>query len=128
VQIIRIAPVSKDDRGSISDILAGEPVDAVTIIESRHGAVRGNHFHKDTVQWIYVLTGRLLLAAQREGADREEVEAGVGDLVRHDPFEAHSVKALEDSSFLVLTRGPRSGEGYEVDTYRLDIPLQPHES
>jgi dTDP-4-dehydrorhamnose 3,5-epimerase-like enzyme len=124
MQITRIEPASQDDRGSIVDILIHEPFDAATIIHSRRGAVRGNHLHKDTIQWMYVLTGRVLVAAQREGAPVEEREVGVGELVRHDPLEAHSVTALDDSSFIVLTRGPRSGDNYESDTFRLETPLQ----
>lgn len=125
MQITRVVEANRDSRGSIADILTREPFDAATIIESRRGAVRGNHFHKDTVQWMYVLSGRVLVAAQVEGQPVSEAEVGPGELVRHDAFEAHSVTALEDSVFLVLTRGPRSGEEYERDTYRLDSPLRP---
>ena len=39
------------------------------------------------------------------------------------PGDPHAWKALEDSECLVFTRGPRSGENYEEDTYRLDTPL-----
>ncbi len=124
MNITRITPANQDARGSISDVLAGQPFDAATIIESRRGAVRGNHYHKDTIQWTYLLSGRLLVAAWREGRPIEESEVQPGELVRHDALEAHSVKALEDSVFLVLTRGPRSGEDYESDTYRLATPLQ----
>ncbi|HET8799442.1 MAG TPA: hypothetical protein VFO89_17280 [Thermoanaerobaculia bacterium] len=124
MQITTIRPVNEDPRGAISDILVGETIDAVTIIESREGTIRGNHFHKDTIQWVYVLRGRLRVAAAREGAPVEEREVGVGELVRHDPLEAHSVEALEDSTFLVLTRGPRGGQDYESDTVRLTTPLQ----
>jgi len=31
---------------------------------------------------------------------------------------------LEDSLFLVFTRGPRGGQDYESDTYRLTKPLR----
>jgi perosamine synthetase len=124
LDIQRITAAHQDARGSITDVLAREPFDAATIIESRPGSVRGNHYHKDTIQWTYVLSGRLLIAASREGQEAEEQEALPGDLVRHEAFEAHSIKALEHSVFLVLTRGPRSGADYESDTFRLTSPLQ----
>ena len=38
-------------------------------------------------------------------------------------MERHAFQAIEDTTFLVLTRGPRGGENYETDTFRLDIPL-----
>ncbi len=125
LDIQKTTSAHQDARGSITDVLTRQPFDAATIIESRAGAVRGNHYHKDTIQWTYVLSGRLLIAASRDEGVIDEREALPGDLVRHDAFEAHSVKALEDSVFLVLTRGPRSGADYESDTYRLEKLLQP---
>jgi hypothetical protein len=44
-------------------------------------------------------------------------------MVEHKPGMPHAWKALEDTVCLVFTKGPRSGEGYESDTYRLDDPL-----
>jgi hypothetical protein len=43
--------------------------------------------------------------------------------VKHEPGVPHAWKALEDTDCLVFTRGPRSGEDYESDTYRLEEPL-----
>jgi hypothetical protein len=47
-----------------------------------------------------------------------------GDLLKTEALEKHSLKTLEDSIFYVFTKGPRGGENYENDTYRLDKPLQ----
>jgi hypothetical protein len=49
--------------------------------------------------------------------------AGAGTLVHHRPGDPHAWRALEDTDCLVFTRGPRSGENYEQDTYRLRNPL-----
>jgi hypothetical protein len=40
------------------------------------------------------------------------------------PQEGHAFEALEDTTFLVLTRGPRGGENYEDDTFRLETSLR----
>jgi quercetin dioxygenase-like cupin family protein len=53
----------------------------------------------------------------------ERRELGPGEVIKHGPGDTHAWKALEDSDCLVFTRGPRSGEDYESDTYRLDEPL-----
>lgn len=123
MEVTRIAAAFEDARGSIKDVLMREPIDAVTIIENAAGAVRGNHYHKDTTQWLYLLSGRIIVAAQRPGGPKEEREITAGEMVRHDPLEAHSTRAVEASVFLVLTRGPRSGDEYESDVYRLTTPL-----
>jgi hypothetical protein len=37
--------------------------------------------------------------------------------------ERHALQALEESTLMVFTKGPRGGKEYESDTYRLDVPL-----
>lgn len=123
-RIWRPTPAFVDERGAITDLLVREPVEYVTQITSRSGAVRGNHYHKETTQWIYVVEGRLQVLTQLPG---EAVRADVleaGQLIVNIPNERHAMIALTDARFLVFTRGPRGGEDYEQDTYRLSEPLR----
>jgi quercetin dioxygenase-like cupin family protein len=112
-----MSSVFRDKRGVIEDLIDG-PIDAVTRITTKAGAVRGNHFHKLTTQWTYVVRGRLRMA---HGG--HQFVAHQGAMVTHEPGVRHAWKALEDSECLVFTRGPRSGENYESDTHRLEEPL-----
>jgi quercetin dioxygenase-like cupin family protein len=108
----------EDHRGVIQDLLG--PVDAVTEIVTRKGAVRGNHVHEETVQWTYIVSGSLLM---RQGPDSADVIATAGNLILEPSGIPHAWKALEDTVVLVFTQGPRSGAAYESDTRRLDVPL-----
>lgn len=110
----------EDERGVIQDILGS--IDCVTEIFTRKDAVRGNHMHKLTIQWTYVVSGRMLMAHDNDGIVRQQTY-GPGEIVPELPGVAHAWKALEDSTVLVFTRGPRSGENYESDTYREGISL-----
>ncbi|MEG3618534.1 hypothetical protein V5T82_08725 [Magnetovibrio sp. PR-2] len=114
----------EDDRGYIKDILVREPVDAITVITSKKGAVRANHYHKDTIQWLYVHSGSVRYLSQSGDEPVAAQTLNEGDLVKTDILEKHAVKALEDSLFYIFTRGPRGGENYEDDTFGLDQPLQ----
>lgn len=125
MQIARPSPAFEDDRGVITDILAKEPIEYVTLITSRAGAVRGNHYHRETHQWIYVLSGRLQVLTQLPGEPVRQADLEAGDLIENVPNESHAMIATTDASFLVFTRGPRGGEDYERDTYRLAEPLRP---
>lgn len=109
----------EDVRGQITDILEGEVIESVTIISSKRGAVRGNHYHKETVQYAYILKGVFRLFTQLPGEEVKTAIIGPGDLALTPPMERHAFVALEDSEFLALTRGPRGGKGFEKDTYRL---------
>ena len=113
-----------DDRGEITDILVKENVEYVTLITSKAGTVRGNHYHKETVQSVYILDGRIKMLTRIPGEPVVATVLEKGDLATTGRMEQHSMEALEDSSFMVFTTGVRGGEDYEKDTYRLDEPLE----
>jgi quercetin dioxygenase-like cupin family protein len=124
MKITRPQVNNADERGSITDILQKEEIEYVTVITSVRGVERGHHYHKRTMQWVYLMEGRMKLLTQLPG---EPVVAAIlekGDLAVTFPMERHAMIALEDSVFLVFTRGPRGGENYESDTYRLERPLR----
>ncbi len=114
----------EDTRGTITDIFVKDPQDHATIIFSKKGAVRGNHYHKETVQSDYVISGKLKVLTQQVGeTEVRETEVGPGDYISHEVNEAHTYVALEDTLFVTFNSGPRGGENYEKDTFRLEVPL-----
>lgn len=113
----------QDARGAITDLVENANINAVTLISFQKGAVRGNHYHKKTTQWNYVIKGRIKLVAQSGEAPATEVILGEGDFAVTEPMEKHALVGLAESEMLVFTQGPRGGKEYESDTFRLDIPL-----
>lgn len=107
-------PAHSDARGEIIDILQ-EDVDSVTMVTMVPNSVRGNHYHKQTTQWNYVLDGSV-----RYKTDKGEVTLSPGDFVRTEPNTPHALKALTYAKVLVLSKGPRRGEQYEEDTFRVE--------
>ena len=120
---IALTVAARDDRGEIVDLVVKEAITAVTMITFTTGAVRANHFHKQTVQWNYVVSGRIKIVTQIPGEDPREEVLAPGELAVTRENESHALQALEPSQLLVFTRGPRSGEDYELDTFRLPTPL-----
>jgi mannose-6-phosphate isomerase-like protein (cupin superfamily) len=120
----RVSPVFEDARGSIADILEDEVIEHVSILTTRRGSVRGNHLHRETYQWLYITSGALRFVTSLDGATQTGV-VRAGDVLMTGPHEAHAIEALEDTTMVVMTRGPRGGREYESDTYRLDAPLIP---
>ncbi len=113
----------QDDRGRIIDVMEAVDFNCATVISSSKGATRGNHYHQKTTQWIYVLRGKVLAHSRMPDGPLQSAILETGDLIKNSPFEQHAFTALEDSEFLVLTAGLRSGKDYQKDTYRLDKPL-----
>jgi len=115
----KIQAAYADERGKITDILERVEIDCVTLITSKRGARRGDHYHKESVQYTFVLEGSLELLTQVPEGEIETTIIKAGDLAFTPPMEKHALVALEDSEILVLTCGPRGGMNYEEDTYRL---------
>ncbi len=114
-----IEPAYSDERGVIADILEDEQIQHVTVITTKRGGIRGNHWHGHTIQYIYIVEGRMRLTWQLPGRAAETVIVSKGDLAWNEPMERHAMRALEDTTFVVCTRGPRGGRRFESDTFRL---------
>jgi quercetin dioxygenase-like cupin family protein len=109
--------IHRDKRGSIKDLIVKKGA-SVTYITFKKGAIRGNHYHKETIQHDFILSGKLLCAA---GNKQERVEKG--ELITHEAKIPHAYEALEDSEMVSICFGKRVGEDYSKDTFKLDTPL-----
>lgn len=119
----------EDSRGTIRDIFQKSPKDHCTIITSNKSAIRGNHYHKLTTQYTYVVEGEMEMLTQELNEDGtpkgaiQTVRLKPGDLAAHPPFEAHAFKAITNTVMLAFADGVRGGDNYEKDTFRLERPL-----
>ena len=57
----------KDKRGIILDLIEKENINAVTYITLNRNSVRGNHYHKKTIQWNYILSGCIKFFSELNG-------------------------------------------------------------
>ena len=123
MEIIELIPAHTDDRGTITDLIKDDTINAVTVITFTKGAVRANHYHEHTVQWNYVLSGEVLLVTQMPGGERYERSLFKGDFAVTRENERHALQGLTNAEVLIMTKGPRAGSDYENDTFRLTEPL-----
>ena len=125
MKIIKKKVNFQDKRGTITDIFVNDPKPHVTLIFSKKGAVRGNHYHKKSVQYTFVVSGQMTMYSQKVGS--KNIEKHVlrpNNLMIHKPMEAHAMVANKDTIFLAFAEGLRGGKDYEKDTFRLEIPLE----
>ena len=113
----------QDNRGVIIDLLEKQKINAITYITQKKGKVRGNHFHKRTIQWNYLIKGKIKIVGRIKNRGIKEIILSKGDLVVTSANEAHAIKAIKYSEYIVFTQGPRGGKEYENDTYRLVEPM-----
>lgn len=114
----------RDKRGMIEDLKVGKDW-SVTYITFKKGAIRGNHYHKETAQTDIILSGKLLVVSASTGKkeSKYEDELVAGDEYYLAPGTSHAYKALEDSAMISICHGKRIGKNYEKDTFRLEKPL-----
>jgi len=112
-----------DERGTITDMFYARDMNHGCIITNQPGAVRGNHYHKLTTQYTLILSGTLTYYSKHIDSDEpvQTFVAGHGDMIISEPGEIHAMRTGEHgSTFLAFAEGPRGGEDYESDTYRVD--------
>lgn len=112
-----------DDRGTIVDLFYDQPMDHVARVTSKAGALRGNHYHKETTQHMLMTRGSLEYWYKPLNSDEpaKMVIALAGDIVSTPPYEVHALKiGPEGNQFLVFSEGVRGGMDYESDTFRVD--------
>ena len=114
--------VHEDSRGAIYDLLEDEMISAVSEVTFTVGAIRGNHIHKVTSQWNYIVYGKLKVVVQDTKNTSTET-LSEGDIFLIPPGEAHAMQALTETRILVFTLGARAGKNFELDNFRLETPL-----
>jgi oxalate decarboxylase/phosphoglucose isomerase-like protein (cupin superfamily) len=112
-----------DERGEITDIFHLIDINSACLITNTPGAVRANHYHKQTTQYTYILSGSLDYYSKP--VDSEEpanvITAGTGDFIISEPNEIHAWRTgPEGCTLIAFAQGPRGGEDYENDTFRVE--------
>ncbi|MDO8517969.1 MAG: hypothetical protein Q7S26_01610 [bacterium] len=114
----------EDARGTITDIWVKEPKEHCTIIVTKKGGIRGNHYHKVSRQHDFLVSGKFDVYSRKN--NEEQIVKTLWqpyDLLTFDLGEAHEFVALEDSIWITFVDGLRGGDDFEKDTYRLEVPL-----
>ena len=118
-----------DRRGDIIDVFQNSPKDHCVIVTFNKGAVRGNHYHKKSTQYSYILSGGLTLKhakVDKNGKIKGKINKkiiGPNILITLKPYEAHTFVANKKSVMIAFADGLRGGKDYEQDTYRFKNKL-----
>ena len=121
--------ILKDKRGFILDIFENNPKDHCALVSFKKNSVRGNHFHKKSTQYSFILEGELIMITCKVDKNGKFLEkkfkkiVAKNDLITHRPFISHAFKARKNSKILAFADGVRGGQNYEKDTFRLKDKL-----
>ena len=111
----------RDDRGIFREILAGFPAGTVVTGRMSSGAVMGNHYHRRTRVFFYVLAGAADVGTVNvETGAKEKFQLAENEGVYFEPGESHAIRFREDSDFLMLKSLPYDPE--DPDTIAFPVP------
>ena len=116
-----------DARGTIQRLFEGKEFSSLMMIESKAGAVRANHWHRESYHLSHLLWGAMLYyELEPEKKDKEGPK--IYNIMPGDSFFTkavifHSMEFMCDSGLLVASYLGRDMESYEKDTVRLDFDL-----
>jgi oxalate decarboxylase/phosphoglucose isomerase-like protein (cupin superfamily) len=112
----------EDDRGFIQ-CLVNVPTRNISLIFSKKGSLRSNHYHKTDWHYMYILSGSMDYYYRSHG-HRGEIKKAIfkkGDMIFTPPMEEHATYFPEDTHFLAISRNFRDQEAYEADVIRIQL-------
>ena len=108
----KIEIFSSDERGDIMDIFTHEPKDHCTIVTFTRNAVRGNHFHKESVQSAYILEGNFKIYNVLIDKDHKYRSENI-----HEIEEANLIRKENEAGFFFSTSGTTGAPKYSFYSY-----------
>ena len=114
--------IFRDKRGLIADIIYNNEINHIAYISTNKNGIRGNHYHKKTTQYTFVIDGRIrYYFKKKSGKKISQLILKKGDLIKSKFNEIHAFKTISKKSvMLALTVGVRGGKDYEKDTFRVE--------
>ncbi len=120
--LVTLPPPHVDQRGAIQP-LVDFPMKNVSLISSKKGTVRSNHYHVTDWHYMYVLSGSFEYHFRPAGSleTPAQIKLTAGEMVFTPPMEEHATVFLDDTEILVASRNVRDQDVYEADVKRVKL-------
>lgn len=100
MQRLKTYMVQEDDRGSFWGITRDQWAE-VNFVQTSAGQVRGNHYHKETRELFFIISGEIEIVVEdlRSGEHLEFV-VSKGDIFLIEPYELHTFRIKTDAQWI----------------------------
>lgn len=89
-----------DERGSLTQLVhAG--YEQVNVVHTKANVFRGGHYHKETSEAFYLISGAVEVLFQRDGETKTK-QYRQGDFFQISPFVTHSMQFLDDTTMVAM--------------------------
>jgi dTDP-4-dehydrorhamnose 3,5-epimerase-like enzyme len=111
----------RDDRGVFRELLTGFPAGTVVCGRMNAGAVMGNHYHRRTRVFFYLLAGEAdVRTVDVETGARERFRLEENRGVFFEPRQSHAIRFGVESEFLMVKSLPY--DPADPDTIAFPVP------
>lgn len=85
-----------DGRGGIFTYIPDEPVVELNMVNVKAGHLRGEHYHKEFVEYFLVISGRGLYETHDDDGNKKQFFVTGGECLRIPPGVPHVLHAIDD--------------------------------
>jgi len=104
-----------DSRGTFIGITQNQKWAEVNFIETGRNQVRGNHYHKNTLELFFIISGRIKVNIfDIRKRKKEEFIANKGDIFIVEPFEVHTFETLTDATWINMLSAPLDKDNPDI--------------
>lgn len=122
VRVVPLPPCFINAAGSIQNLLE-QPCGGVSIIRSRAGSIRSQHYHREDSHFLYVLSGCMHYYERPVGSTEKPAPVIVkaGEMVFTPAMVEHATVFPEDTVLVSMSKRARTHEAHEEDLVRVKV-------
>jgi len=126
---LRISPF-QDHRGQLKKIvqkstLSGEQeIEEIYVLYSNKDTVRGNHFHKQTIEFFTVLSGEAIMAfsdTDKRNMDIITIKSSDNQTIKVYPNTVHAIKNVSEAPLIVLAVSLKEYNPQDTDIFPCNL-------
>ena len=120
--LVKLKEKFGDKRGFIQP-LCDLNMKSASLIYTKPGQWRANHYHKKDWHFIYVMKGEFEYYFRKTNSGEKITKKIVsdGELLFTGPMIDHAMLYTKETEILVMSKNPRDQKTYEEDTVRIDF-------
>ncbi len=104
----------EDHRGVINGITNVGEWREINLITSLKGAIRGNHYHEQTTELIYIISGEAEFAWHKKDGEKNIIQLKKNDCIIVEKGEYHTMLATMDTVWINALSIPMSPDNPDI--------------
>lgn len=100
-----------DDRRVLKQVLTKD-IKQINHCRAFKGTILGNHYHKETTEYFYVLYGEAILETGWNYENKFVLEEG--SIIKIDPMTLHKLTCLSNFEFMTFLTNPHTKENPDI--------------